>query len=211
MRRGYCGRTSGSFMTEGIQLEQVRLYLPQYLSPARQQELWSELRAFPNNRSIYSTRNNDPDSLQGDGWRGFVAIDFHTLDRKTVSGLVLSNSCDLSLANKRTITPNITFVPVVKLERYLAVLQAKGQNDEQRANVATTIRRQEIASLMHLPAIHGQMEESLAIFGDVRSQPLDHFAASNRSLLFRLSDFGFYLFLFKLSIHFTRMLEEIER
>ena len=55
------------------------------------------------------------------------------------------------------------------------------------------------------------MEESSALFGDVRSQPLDHFMAGDRSLLFRLSDFGFYLFLFKLSIHFTRMLEGVER
>jgi hypothetical protein len=198
-------------MTEGIQFEQVRLYLPQYLSPDRQQGLWDELKAFPNNRSIYSTRNEDPDALQGDGWRGFVAIDFHSLDRKTVSGLVLSNSCDLSLANKRTTTPNITFVPLMKLQRYLAVLENNGQSDQQRANVAASIRRQEVTSVMHLPAIHGQMEESLALFGDVRSQPLDHFTVGNHSLLFRLSDFGFYLFLFKLSIHFTRMLEGIER
>ncbi len=198
-------------MTEGIPFDQVRLYLPQYLSPERQQELWNELRAFPNNRSIYSTRNNDPECLQGDGWRGFVAIDFHSLDRKTVSGLILSNSCDLSLANTRATTPNITFVPLMKLQRYLAVLENSGQSEQQRADVAASIRRQAVTSLMHLPAIPGQMEESLALFGDVRSQPLNHFIASERSLIFRLSDFGFYLFLFKLSIHFTRMLEGVER
>ena len=197
-------------MTEGILFEQVRLYLPQYLSPERQQGLWDELRAFPNNRSIYSTSNDDPECLQADGWRGFVAIDFHSLDRKTVSGLVLSNSCDLSLANRRATTPNITFVPLMKLQRYLAVLENNGQGEQQRADVAASIRRQ-VTSLMHLPAISGQMEESLALFGDVRSQPLDHFITGERSLIFRLSDFGFYLFLFKLSIHFTRMLEGVER
>ena len=198
-------------MTDGIQFEQVRLYLPQYLSPERQQGLWDELRAFPNNRSIYSTRNDDPEPLQGDGWRGFVAIDFHSLDRKTVSGLVLSNSCHLSLANTRATTPNITFVPLMKLQRYLAVLENSRQNEQQRADVAASIRRQAVTSLMHLPAISGQMDESLALFGDVRSQPLNHFMAGERSLIFRLSDFGFYLFLFKLSIHFTRMLEGVER
>jgi hypothetical protein len=198
-------------MTEGLQFEQVRLYLPQYLSPERQQGLWDELRAFPNNRSIYSTRNDDPDTLQGDGWRGFVAIDFHSLDRKMVSGLVLSNSCDLSSANKRATTPNITFVPLMKLKRYLVLLADNGQNEHQRKDVAVAIQRQGITSLMHLPAIPGQMEESVALFGDVRSQPLDQFLAGERSSIFRLSDFGFYLFLFKLSIHFTRMLEGVER
>ena len=198
-------------MTEGIPFDQVRLYLPQYLSPERQQDLWNELRSFPNNRSIYSTRDNDPECLQGDGWRGFVAINFHTLDRKTVSGLILSNSCDVSPANTRATTPSITFVPLMKLQRYLAVLEGNGQSEQQRADVAASIRKQAVTSLMHLPAIPGQMEESLALFGDVRSQPLDHFMAGERSLIFRLSDFGFYLFLFKLSIHFTRMLEGVER
>lgn len=198
-------------MTEGIQFEQVRLYLPQYLSPDRQQGLWDELRAFPNNKSIYSTRNGDSECLQGDGWRGFVAIDFHSLSRKTLSGLVLSNSCDLGLENTRATTPNITFVPIMKLRRYLAVLEENGHNEQQTSGVAGSIRRQEVTSLMHLPAISGQMEECLALFGDVRSEPLDHFMAGERSLIFRLSDFGFYLFLFKLSIHFTRMLENVER
>jgi len=198
-------------MTEGISFDQVRLYLPQYLSPERQKDLWNDLRSFPNNRSIYSTRNNDPDCLQGDGWRGFVAIDFHSLDRKTVSGLVLSNSCDVAPRNTRATTPNITFAPLMKLQKYLTVLEQNGLNERQRMDVSTSIRKQSVTSLMHLPAIANHMEESVAIFGDVRSQPLDHFMASERSLMFRLSDFGFYLFLFKLSVHFTRMLEDVER
>ncbi len=149
--------------------------------------------------------------MQGDGWRGFGAIDFHSLDRKTLSGLVLSNSCDLSLENTRATTPNVTFVPIMRLRKYLTALEANGHNEQQTAGVAASIRRQEVTSVMHLPAINSQMEESLAVFGDVRSQPLDHFMAGERSLLFRLSDFGFYLFLFKLSIHFTRMLEGVDR
>jgi hypothetical protein len=198
-------------MTEGISFDQVRLYLPQYLSPERQQHLWEQLRAFPDNRSIYSTRNIDPDCLQGDGWRGFVAIDFHSLERKIVSGLILSNSCDVSTANTRATTPNITFVPLMKLQRYLAVLERNGQTEQQRADIANSIRRQTVTSLMHLPTIPSQLDESVAAFGDVRAQPLDHFMAGERSLMFRLSDFGFYLLLFKLSIHFTRMLEGVER
>jgi hypothetical protein len=198
-------------MTEGVPFEQIRLHLPPYLSPERERDLWRELRSFPNNRSLYSARNTDPDCLQGDGWRGFIAIDFHSLERKVVSGVVLSNSCDISTANRRATTPNITFVPLMRLEGYLAVLEGNGYTTEQRANLAATIRRQEVTSLMHLPGISGQMDESVAIFGDARSQPLGDFVAGERSMLFRLSDFGFYLFLFKLSIHFTRMLENVER
>ena len=198
-------------MTDLPTLDQVRLYLPQYLSSARQDDLWKELRAFPNNRSIYSTRNTDPDALQGDGWRGFVAIDFYSLDRKTVSGLVLSNSCDIASENRRALTPNITFVPLVRLERYMAKLEAAGKTAEQRRSIVEQVKGQQITSLMFLAAVPDLMADSVALFDDVRAHPLDHFLANDRSILFRLSDFGFYLFLFKLSIHFTRMMEDVER
>jgi hypothetical protein len=198
-------------MIDGPTIDQVSLYLPQYLSPARQADLWNELRSFPNNRSIYTTRVVEPDLLQGDGWRGFVAIDFHSSARKVVSGLVLSNSCDVSASNRRALTPNITFVPLTRLERYVGRLHAGGQTAEQSESVVTAIKRQEVTSLMFLPAQGDIMPDSVALFDDVRAQPLDHFRAGERSLLFRLSDFGFYLFLFKLSIHFTRMLEGVER
>jgi hypothetical protein len=198
-------------MTDGVPLEQLRLYLPQWLSPQRQTDLWNELRSFPANRTIFSSRIAEPEILQGDGWRGFIAIEFHTVERKLVSGLVLSNSCDISPANQRVLTTNITFVPLVKLRRYLEVLERAGQTPEQRQSIAETIRAQRMTAMMHIPAVPDVMEESVAIFADVRSQPLDHFLAGERSLLFRLSDFGFYLFLFKLSIHFTRMLNDVER
>jgi len=198
-------------MTNGDALEQVRLFLPKYLSPSRQTDLWNELRSFPNNRSIYSTRDTEHDILQGDGWRGFIAIDFHSLARKIVSGLVLSNSCDISADHRLPLVTNIAFVPVIRLDRYDELLKAAGQTEQQRHSVSETMRRQEVTSLMHLPPIHDVMLESVALFTDVRSHPTDDFRAGERSLLFRLSDFGFYLFLFKLSIHFTRMLEGVER
>jgi hypothetical protein len=198
-------------MTSGDTFEQARLFLPKYLSPTRQKDLWSELRSFPNNRSIYSIRETDHDILQGDGWRGFVAIDFQSGERKPVSGVVLSNSCDISPDNEVPLAANVTFVPLIRLDRYDGLLKAAGQTEQQRESVMQAMRRQEITSLMHLPAIQGVMAESVALFTDVRSHPIDDFRLVERSRLFRLSDFGFYLFLLKLSIHFTRMLEGVER
>ena len=196
---------------DGALFEQVKLFLPSYLSPARQEDLWNELRSFPNNRTIYSDRNRNPEPLQGDAWRGFIAIDFETLERKNVSGVVLSNSCDISQSNRRALTPNINFIPLIRLARYAELLSRTGRTPQQIASLTESIRRQEVTSVMHLPEIREVMEESIALFDDMRGQPLDRFTATDRSLVFRLSDFGFYLFLFKLSIHFTRMLEDVER
>lgn len=198
-------------MSEADILNDVRLFLPKYLSPERQDALWKDLRSFPSNQNIYVTRKIDADLLQADGWRGFVAINFDTKEAKTVSGLVLSNSCDVDPANRRPLIPNITFVPLLDFGKYLQLLKDSGLTAEQLKSVEDTTRRQEVTSLLFLPAVAGVIPESVAPFGDIRSQPLDNFIASGRSLLFRMSDFGFYLFLFKLSIHFTRMMEAIER
>jgi hypothetical protein len=99
----------------------------------------------------------------------------------------------------------------MRLAKYIAALEAAGQTDEQRRSIVDVIKRQEVTSLIFLPAVQDHSVDSVALFDDVRAHPLNHFRASDRSLLFRLSDFGFYLFLFKLSIHFTRMMEGIER
>lgn len=197
-------------MIDGPSLDQVRLYLPQYLSPERQQDLWKDLHSFPAGRTIYSDRNDYPHFLQADGWRGFVAINFDTLERRSVSGLVLSNSCDVNPVNRRSITPSITFVPLIRLRRYMELLEASGLPPRQCQDIAETIRKQRSTSLMYLPS-NNVMDESIANFGDVHSHPLNRFATTKHARLFRLSDFGFYLFLFKLSIHFTRMLEDADR
>ena len=188
-----------------MDLEDLRLFLPKYLSPERQNDLWNELRSFPNNRALYSYVIDDTEILQGDGWRGFIAIDFYSRDSKVVSGLVLSNSCDVSIDNRRAITPNIAFAPLVRLEAYVDLLRATGYEGERLESTVRSMRSQETSSLMYFPSISDKMPESIALLGDVRSHPLDHFTATERSRIFRLSDFGFYLFLFKLSIHFTRM------
>jgi len=99
----------------------------------------------------------------------------------------------------------------MKLQRYLAVLENSGQNEQQRADVAASIRRKLSLRSCTWPAIPGQMEESLALFGDVRSQPLNHFMAGERSLIFRLSDFVSTCSSSSCLYHFTRMLEGVER
>jgi hypothetical protein len=99
----------------------------------------------------------------------------------------------------------------MRLSQYLLLLERAGQTGEQRRSISESMRRQEITSVMYLPEIAGAMEESVGLFGDVRSQPVDGFRAGERFRLFRLTDFGFYLFLFKLSIHFTRMQDGVNR
>ena len=200
-------------MNDQALFEQARVFLPKYLSPDSQQQLWDQLRSFPPHRAIYSSTPARPgDILQGDGWRGFVAINFDTLERKATTGVVVSNSCDVNAENQRALTPNILFAPMFALSRYVELLQTAGQTAEQIESYCSAIRDQRVASIFYLPELSDVFSESIAILADIRGHPLDHFMrADGKTLLFRLNQFGFYLFLFKLSIHFMRMQEDIAR
>jgi hypothetical protein len=200
-------------MNEPSLLEQARIHLPKYLSPEKQDDLWSALRAFPDGRSIYSSERpvGREEILQGDGWRGFVAINFHSLERKTLSGIVISNSCDIDLANAHALSPSVVFAPLISLSRYVLLLQEANQAPEQIESHCRTIRQQRVASIFYLPPLGDVLPERIVLLSDVHGHPLGDFAATERSCLFTLNQFGFYLFLVKLSIHFTRMQKDVER
>lgn len=199
-------------MTEADLFQQARIYLPKYLSSEKQRDLWEELKSFPNNRSYYSTEATLAGQLlQGDGWRGFVVIDFHTLEKKVVSGVVVSNSCDIGVENPRALAPNVLFAPLIRLEAYCQLLRDAGQTETQIRSVCESIRKQRVTTIFYLPAHEDVLQDSIVVLHDIHSHPLLDFIATNRSCLFTLNQFAFYLFLMKISIHLTRMQEGMAR
>ena len=112
-------------MPEGDVFEDIKRFLPKYLSPRDSSELFAQLASFPQTRSpFYLAGAPIPeDPLQGDGWRGLVAIDFRTADRKQVSGVVISNSCDVDPANHRDVPVNILFSPLIELSKYVDLMR----------------------------------------------------------------------------------------
>lgn len=151
------------------------------------------------------------DILQGDGWRGFVVIDFETSERKTISGVVVSNSCDVDPKNQADSPRKILFAPIVQLQRLQGVLQEAGRTAEQVADKFSAIRKQHITTMFYLPDLPGVIPESVALFDDCHQQPLNRFLSGARSKSFTLSQSAFWIFLIKLSIHFTRLNEGVNR
>lgn len=192
--------------------EQIRLLLPKYLTPTESQDLFQELRKFPDNASFYFEREDLRDELlQGDGCHGFIAIDFLTGSRKTVSGVILSNSCDIDSKNATAFPVKILFAPIISLGRYVEKLMAAGKNEEQVQGLLTTIRKQRITNIFYLPACPGVTEESFILLDDIHAHPLSDFRVRDRLVLFRLNQFFFYFFIIKLSIHFCRFKEDVHR
>lgn len=191
--------------------EQIKLYLPKYLTPENQQLLYSELRTFPNNKNFYLSGKYPDNYLQGDGWTGFIAIGFETLKKKSVSGVIISNSCDIDPNNKRDRKPNILFAPLIRLSKFEELLQREGKKKDDLSAILSSLRRQEITSIFYLPEDSGPIRESLILLDDIHQQPLHNFHKVEKSKIFTLNQYAFYLFLIKLSIHFSRFNEGVNR
>lgn len=75
-----------------------------------------------------------------------------------------------------------------------------------------SIRNQEVTSIFYLPQGGGLSEEYIATLDDIHTIPIDYINEHKiEQNLFNLSMFGFYLFLFKISVHFCRFHENVTR
>lgn len=190
--------------------ELAERFLPSYLFPEARRQLLDDINAFPHNRGYY-TNIGQPAYLQGDGWTNFIVLNFDTGERRPVSGIVLSNSCDIVPDNRTVAGQRVVFAPIINLHKYINLLRASGRDDQQIDSTVGRLVKQHVNNAFYLPAF-GQMPEGLVLLDDLHSEPLEYFwTAANKQRLIRLSDFGFWLFVLKLSIHFTRLQEEIQR
>lgn len=195
--------------------ETLSKQIPYYLTAApEQKELIRELKALSEGASAGYFLHKRPDPygdtmLQGDGWRGFQIFSFTSGDRISVRGIMLSNSCDVSLDNERALSPNVTFAPLVKLAVIRTRFEQSGLKLEQIEAKLKAIRDQSVTSIFYLPADGPLGEEYVALLDDVHSMPVA--AHEWNEKLFTLSMAGFYLFVFKLSVHFCRLQEKVDR
>jgi hypothetical protein len=199
-------------MAEADFFEQVKLFLPKYLTPQQKSDLFAELSKFPDNMAFYLSNAIWNDQiLQGDGWRGFVAVNFATAERKTVAGVVISNSCDVTDENARDLPVNILFAPLIELTKLVDVLKTGGKSAAQINDILLAIKKQRVTSIFYLPERHGVWPESIILLDNIHAHPLQDFLQAQRTCLFTLNQYAFYLFLMKLSIHFARFQENVQR
>jgi hypothetical protein len=194
----------------GVELIDLGRYLPPYLSGADRQKLFLEVRKFPDNHDIYAT-SSDPDPLQADIWPCLHVINWHTGEKKKTRAIVLSNSCDLSSKPSEDLARKVIFAPLVDLDRYLSLLRKDGREESTVRNVEVLIKRQEVARILFLPSPNSNLPDSIVLLDDLHSQPLEELVKSKATRIACLNQYGWYIFLIKLSIHFTRMGEGFSR
>ncbi|VVC76775.1 hypothetical protein AQUSIP_21010 [Aquicella siphonis] len=189
--------------------EDIKNHLPAYLSPEQKEDLLNQIRNFP--KINYYIHKHDQEVLQGDGWAGFTILDFVSGERKSVKGIVLSNSCDVDIQNERDLDVNVVFVPLVKIDNYEKLLRDAGLSEDRISSKIESIKQQRITSMVFFPKGGNLSGDYIANLDDIHSQPLRCFISGDKSKLFTLSQAGFYMFILKLSIHFCRFQEDVLR
>lgn len=197
-------------------VDDIKLYLPQYLSSDEQKKLKEELAQFPLNGTkgvVYTSALNGAEYLlQGDGIAEMPYLVFPDTHIGKVPALMMSNTCDMSTDNKRMYDSRIMYAPIMSLDKFESRLKQKFQNDRVDALVKS-IKDQHISQILYLPK-GGNMEyDGIVFFDRAISMPISEELVDGmcQKKLFTFSNFGFYLFLLKMSIHFTRVQEKIDR
>jgi len=131
-------------------------------------------------------------------------------------GMLLSNTCDVSSDNPRTInTKQSIFAPIINFREYLRDLREKNIPEERIRSFETEVKRQRITNLFYLPPYIEEGPDYITPLDQLFWLPsvdlntrLDHI---DEDKIKSLAPFGFYLFIFKLSYHFCRLPEEADR
>lgn len=199
-----------------IDFDEIKKYLPKYLSQEATEKLFQDLKDFPDNihKRLYGdVLENEKDIFQGDGIIDLPVVNLPDETVRNGRAIIVSNTCDINLDNERIFFPRIAYCPILKLSKFVSILKRRKISDERIAQLVDTIKKQEISSMFYLPQGSHLEEDYIAILENINNcdvKVIDKEEITEKRL-FSLSNYGFYLFLFKLSIHFTRIREAVER
>ncbi len=158
--------------------------------------------------------------MQSDILHSVSGIDWNEEQNTYTTGyspaLLISNSCDVSTENNRSInSKEALFAPLISVKLHLQSLHEAGYRADQIQRFHTTLAKQEYTNLLYLPPNPINHEEYIVrldrIYWVPQTQLVNIVNDLNGHRFVSLSDWGYYLYLTKLSLHTCRVPEEIER
>lgn len=194
-----------------LSIDSIKDQIPYYLTQEAKEGLVKALKDFPESMNYYTDMYKE-EVFQGDGWNSLDVIQFETKKSKSIKGIILTNTCDMSHENHRDVPARIVFAPIIPLDAYSSLLLKNGVEKKKLESKIDSIKKQKVTSLFYLPKGGALEEDFIAILDDLHSLPANFFYSKlERKKEFTLSQAGFYLFLLKLSIHFCRFHENVLR
>jgi hypothetical protein len=202
-------------------MEKIESLFPSELSEQRKGRLRDGLKQFlPGDLSqkLYSefyTQKAYPYFLQGDL---IFDLRFPNWDSETreyskiYSNIALiSNTCDIDEANRRSVPKQVMITRLVTVAEFYEELIVN--NVKSPETILLSLRNQEYSNLMYFPPIGDT--EYIAVFDEMSWITLDELNFLKNDIeqnrIATLDYFGYYLFMFKLSYHFSRLPEETDR
>ncbi|MFC7293269.1 hypothetical protein [Marinobacter aromaticivorans] len=171
-----------------------------------------ELKSFLEGRNVALFSETDESQwIQGDGADSLPIVEIRSMEQASVSGIILSNTCDIAPENRRDLPSKVTFAPIIALSVFESFLQSAGVGAAKIESKFQEIRAQRVTNIVFLPMGAGLAQDSIALLDDLHSIPVDLLPPAEEKRSFSLSQIGHYLFLFKLSFHFCRLHEGLER
>jgi len=129
--------------------------------------------------------------------------------------MIISNSCDISEKENRIVEKEALFAQVIPLNEYLEDLKIEGVSSDNIKNIYNGLRKQTYTNLFYLPPNKNDNKEYIVFFDKIYWNPTKNLYKKlieiDKERYLSLSLKGFYLFICKLSYHFCRVPEEIER
>ncbi len=199
-----------------MDFEELKLYLPKYLSTASDQKLFEDLKSFPENiddRIFSNLVMNENIVYQGDGFEDFLVINLPDPKIEKAKVVIFSNTCDIDIANERIYSSSICYAPIINLEKYVEKLYARNFDPQRITQFVQSVKKQMISTVFYLPVCEKLSYDSFVFLDKINScsgTSIPRLDLNNKRL-FTLSNYGLYLFLFKLSVHFSRIREGIDR
>jgi hypothetical protein len=169
-----------------IDFEDIKKYLPQYLSNIANENLFSELKNFPGNidKRLYTgLLKNDSIIYQGDGFSELLHIELPNTTTKKLNGMVLSNTCDIDQDNVRLMSSRLIHAPIINLQKYHKMLinmfvVTNKKSKEIIEQHISSIRKQYISHVFFLPKGGGLENDSIILFDRVTTLPSNYLSYS---------------------------------
>lgn len=202
--------------------------LPPYLSFPEKDRLKKGLEQFIRN----SLKEKTPDYsgffldkcpaflMQSDLINSIGMVDWDYDKKDFYSGftpaVLVSSTCDISSDNFRTINKKeALFAPLIDLEEYCIDLKEAGFSQEHINSFINSLHNQEFSNLFYIPKNQKNKKDYIVFFDKISWFPSDELLKTIDEIdslrFISLSNFGFYLFVLKLSYHFCRIPEESYR
>jgi len=200
-----------------MDFDDIKRYLPQFLSDMDKEKLFEQFSNFTDNMNKIFMLSSDFTNgiIQSDIVDNIPFISLPNIEVANVKVMILSNSCDITPENPRSIPPSVAYVPIMPLKKLEVFLINKGKDKDQINGIISAIKKQHTTSMFYIPRGLYLEEDSVALFDKVLHCKRDDFfnlaMQNDGKKLASLNNYGFYIFLLKLSIHFTRIHENINR